>query len=208
MSIQAAVFCPYSPFPPSVFSREEQLGCVEYIHSFSFINKEILHQAKGKKKNSQDFFNPPTLVFFLLPATTGQIIIVNIAGILRQARAAKTKTSWWSFPGSNFIYLPALLRQPLRESGSKEEKQTTQLSQQGKLCVGFLSCSDHWHLGLDNYGFGGMFLPRGCWAASLASAHWLPETILPLSQAVKLKTCLGNLQCPLVWKWPLLGHHW
>ena len=92
MSIQAAVFCPYSPFPPSVFSREEQLGCVEYIHSFSFINKEILHQAKGKK-NSQDFFNPPTLVFFLLPATTGQIIIVNIAGILRQARAAKTKTS-------------------------------------------------------------------------------------------------------------------
>ena len=50
MSIQAAVFCPYSPFPPSVFSREEQLECVEYIHSFSFINKEILHQAKGKKK--------------------------------------------------------------------------------------------------------------------------------------------------------------
>jgi len=65
---------------------------VEYIHSFSFINKEILHQAKGRKKNSQDFFNPPTLVFFLLLATRGQIIIENIAGILRQARAAKTKT--------------------------------------------------------------------------------------------------------------------
>ena len=147
-------------------------------------------------------------MFFLLSAKTGQIIIVNIGGFLRQARAAKTKTSWWTFLGSNFIYLPAFLRQLLHGSGSKEVKETTQLSQQGKLCVGFLSCNDHWHLGLDNSEFRGMSLPGGCWAATLASAHWLPETVLPPPPVVKLKTRLDNLQCPLVWKWPRLGHHW